>query len=164
MLLLNRNHDLAASVNPTTGPPPLNPESLTPVTQVSHQGRASTQLPQPLEMSRSDSIYIVPGFQLSFSEADTILEEYMAVMLPQFPFSPLPSRSSYDMYKEKPFLLKTILWVCRPPALEAATSAFEDWFRHYIAQQIVVLTNKTLELVQALLVFLAWYILKSCTS
>ncbi|KAM6523284.1 hypothetical protein FSOLCH5_003903 [Fusarium solani] len=80
----------------------------------------------------------------------------MTEMLPQFPFVPLPSIDAYDLYKRKPLLLKTILWVCRPPGPEAY-AAFEDWFRQHVAYQTVVLMNKSLEIVQALLVFFAWY-------
>lgn len=100
-------------------------------------------------------IFIVPGFEISFAEADQVLQEYMTTMVPEFPFVPLSSEKSSDMFKDKPLLLKTILWVCRPPPPEAS-SAFENWFRQHIANQTVVLMNKDLELVQAILVFLAW--------
>lgn len=92
---------------------------------------------------------------MPFLEADQVLQEYMTVMLPQFPFVPLPCHNAYDMFKDKPLLLKTILWVCRPPKPEAF-AAFESWLRQHIAHQTVVLSNKSLELVQAILIFLAW--------
>lgn len=76
-------------------------------------------------------------------------------MLPHFPFVPLSCYNAYDLYKEKPLLLKTILWVCRPPGQEAS-AAFHFWFRQHVAHQIVVLLTKSLELIQAILVFLAW--------
>lgn len=79
----------------------------------------------------------------------------MTVMFPQFPFVPLPCHNAYDMFKDKPLLLKTILWVCRPPR-PVAYAGFENWLRQHIAHQTVVLANKGLELVQTILVFLAW--------
>ncbi|CAI7637649.1 unnamed protein product [Penicillium bialowiezense] len=101
------------------------------------------------------SISIVPGFDVSFLEADQVLQEYMNTMLPEFPFVPLSFKSSSDMLKEQPLLLKTIIWVCRPPPPEIS-AAFENWFRQHIANQTVVSMNKNIELVQAILVFLAW--------
>lgn len=79
----------------------------------------------------------------------------MTTMLPEFPFVPLSPTNSSELIKEKPLLLNTIPWVCRPPTPEAS-AAFESWFRQHIASQTVVLMNKDLELVHAILVFLAW--------
>ncbi|KAJ5627304.1 hypothetical protein N7528_004731 [Penicillium herquei] len=105
--------------------------------------------------SPEESISIVPGFEVTFSEADEILEEYMTTMLPEFPFIPIPSKNSSQMLEDKPLLLKTILWACRPPPPEVS-AAFEHWFRQHIATQTVTLMKKDLELVQAILIFLAW--------
>lgn len=101
------------------------------------------------------SIAIVPGFEVSFPEADQILQEYMTTMVPEFPFVPLSTKNSSSMLKDKPLLLKTILWVCRPPPPEVS-AVFESWFRQHVANETVVLMHKDLELVQAILVFLAW--------
>lgn len=106
-------------------------------------------------VSSEHSISIVPGFDVSFQEADQVLQEYMTTMLPEFPFVPLLFKDSSDMLRNQPLLLKTILWVCRPPPPETS-AAFESWFRRHIAEQTVVLMNKNVELVQAILVFLAW--------
>lgn len=104
---------------------------------------------------RSGSISIVSGIEITFLEADQVLQEYMTTMLPQFPFVPLPCHSAYDMFKDKPLLLETKLWVCRHPEPEAC-AAFERCLRQHIAHQTVVLGNHSLELVQTILVFLAW--------
>ncbi|PYH93985.1 hypothetical protein BO71DRAFT_441330 [Aspergillus ellipticus CBS 707.79] len=79
----------------------------------------------------------------------------MTTMLPEFPFVPLPFKHASDMLRDQPLLLKTILWICRPPPPEVS-AAFESWFRQHVAEQTVVLMNKNIELVQAILVFLAW--------
>ncbi|KAG6367228.1 hypothetical protein INS49_001413 [Diaporthe citri] len=150
---------LLLSGRPNT--PPLSKEgnSNTPATtQASDQEFSSIPLIQPVQASfppRSGSIPIVPGFEIPFVEADQVLQEYVTFMLPQFPFVPLPCHNAYDMFKDKPLLLKTILRVCRPPKPEAS-AAFESRLRQHIAHQTVVLANKSLELVQTILVFLAW--------
>lgn len=99
----------------------------------------------------------LPGYAITFSEADEILQEYTATMIHQFPFVPLQSHSACDMYKNIPFLLKTILCVCRP-ADSGHPAAFEHWFRQHVANEAVALMNKNLELVQSCLIFLAWYV------
>lgn len=101
------------------------------------------------------SICITPGFEVSFSDAEEILQQYRNTMLPEFPFVPIPPGSFGDIAKEKPFLTKVILYVCRPPP--GSLVEFENWFRQHVSHEVVVLMNKSLELVQAILVFLAWY-------
>lgn len=123
--------------------------------QISHQIHASAQSSNAPQAILQESILIIPDFQVSFSEADQALQEYMTTMLPEFPFVPLPSKKSSEMIREQPFLTKTILWVCRPPSPEIS-AAFHSWFRQQISHETVVLMNNNLELVQALLVFLAW--------
>ncbi|KAH7211548.1 hypothetical protein DER44DRAFT_766398 [Fusarium oxysporum] len=153
MALLNRERN--QPIEPSSSLPS---NGFTPaVIQTSRQDMTSApSLHSPASYPQQDSfINIVPGFQVSFTEAGQVLQEYMTEMLPQFPFVPLPSLDAYNLYNRKPLLLKTILWVCRPPALEAY-AAFEDWFRQHVAYQTVVRMNKSLEIVQALLVFFAW--------
>lgn len=159
MTLLGRYRERSPPPSRSTEQFPFSKQDNAPArTQATGQDRSPVPLIQPVQTSsppRSGSVFIVPDFQLSFSEADQVLLEYMTIMLPQFPFVPLPCHNAYDMYKDKPLLLKTILWVCRPPKPETSV-AFESWFRQHIAHQTVVLMNKSLELVQAVLVFLAW--------
>lgn len=161
MSLLDRYRERPAPPERSTEQSSLSKEgnSNTPAaTRASDQGYPSVSSVQHVQVSlppRSGSISIVPGFEIPFLEADQVLQEYMTAMLPQFPFVPLPCHNAYDMFKDKPLLLKTILWLCRPPKPEAC-AAFESWLRQHVAHQTVVLTNKTLELVQAILVFLAW--------
>ncbi|OQE18700.1 hypothetical protein PENSTE_c017G09783 [Penicillium steckii] len=133
---------------PSGGPPPMT-------IQASDQDQPTSASTDQEKNLLHGSIFIVPGFEVSLSEADQVLEEYMTTMVPEFPFVPFPSKNSSQMLKDKPLLLKTILWVCRPPPPEVSAT-FESWFRQYIANETVVLMNKNLELVQAILVFLAW--------
>lgn len=159
--LLNRYGERAAPAERSTEHSPFSKEdnSDTPATtQASDQACPSVPSIEPLKVSlppRSGSISIVPGFDITFLEADQVLREYVTSMLPQFPFVPLPCHNAYDMFKDKPVLLKTILWVCRPPESDAH-AAFERWLRQHIAYQTVALANQSLELVQTILVFLAW--------
>ncbi|PLB49975.1 hypothetical protein P170DRAFT_404656 [Aspergillus steynii IBT 23096] len=124
--------------------------------QTSHQPQP---LAQPSDYAATKmlqgSISIVPGFEISFYEADQALHEYRKTMVPELPFVPLPTENSTILLKEKPLLLKTILSVCRPPSPEIS-AVFQTWFRQQIADETVVLMNKNVELIQAILVYLAW--------
>lgn len=105
---------------------------------------------------REQAFEVIAGFKMSFDEADAVLQEYATIMLPQFPFVPLETTSVANMSREQPILLKTVLFACRPPS-QTIRAEFEQWFRQYISHQIVVLGAKRLELLQAIVIFLAWY-------
>ncbi|CAK7228775.1 hypothetical protein SEUCBS140593_007025 [Sporothrix eucalyptigena] len=132
MAILSRDQERTTHAGLLAERPPLSSRGpATPATQAPLQDHFSVPSMHPLETPlppRSGSISIVPGFRVSFNEADKALQEYAADMVPQFPFVPLPCHNAYDMYKDKPLLLKTILWVCRPPGPEES-AAYEDWFR-----------------------------------
>lgn len=160
MTLLTREREQASMTRSpqTLEPPAFIDESLA-GTSAQSPGQNQGPVLLPSQSTRTipseDSISIVPGFDVSFLEADRVLQEYMTTMLPEFLFVPLPFKSSSNMLKEQPLLLKTIIWVCRPPPPEAS-AAFKSWFRQHIADQTVVLMSKNIELVQAILVFIVW--------
>ncbi|KAJ5348215.1 uncharacterized protein N7506_001468 [Penicillium brevicompactum] len=104
--LLTREREQASMTRSpqTLEPPTFIDESLagTPTQSGQNQGPVplSTQLTRTVPSE--DSISIVPAFDVSFLEADQVLQEYMTTMLPEFPFVPLPFKSSSDMLKEQP--------------------------------------------------------------
>ncbi|VUC29242.1 unnamed protein product [Clonostachys rosea] len=134
---------------PSTQQHPTHTLNQTPLPDLTLQSFPLSTRPQ------RQSVQIVPGFQVSWIEANQALQDFRSNMLPQFPFVAVPLCTASDLCKHKPLLLKVILWAIRPPGTQAA-AAFETWFRQHIAQQTVVLMVKNLELVQAILVFLAW--------
>lgn len=101
------------------------------------------------------SIEIVPGFCISFTEADRVLEEYRTTMLFQFPFVPIPLTQSSEMHRSHPLLIKAIIYACRPQVLQDQEN-INRWFVEHFARHIVILNEKSIELLQAVLVFLAW--------
>lgn len=136
-------------------PPFHQTEGATPTTTPQiHPAALSSENPESIAPPHG-LISVFPGFEITRHEADQSLEEYMTTMLPEFPFVPLPSSNLSQALEEKPLLTKTIICVCRPPPFNSS-AAFESWFRRQIAHEAVVLTGKNLELVQAILVFLAW--------
>lgn len=117
MTLLTRERERAPRSERPIDSPTSPSEIVAPTTiRASYQDKppAASSEQSAETSSFNGSIFIVPGFEISFSEANQVLQEYMATMIPEFPFVPLPSKNSSDMLKDKPLLLKVILWVCRP--------------------------------------------------
>lgn len=154
LLHLNRNSGGSKGANRGDEHPHISgaPPSATPTGVYS----ASTEV----EEISSDVVTIIPGFQMTHDKADLVLKEYMSTMVYHFPFVPLPPavcKTSF-MLKETPLLLKTILSVCMPSSPDVNRS-FETWFRQHIAHRVVVSMERNLELLQAILVFLAWWVI-----
>ena len=106
-------------------------------------------------VDRLQCIDIVSGLQMSVEEANRALKEYKEDFISQFPFIPISHCHVYDMYKEQPVLLKTILLTCRHQSYRARAVG-DKWFREFISHHVVLLNEKRLELLQAILVFIAW--------
>lgn len=103
-----------------------------------------------------EAVEIVKGFRVSFYEADRALNLFRSIYSPYFPYVVIPvMTSSYDLLHKSPFLFRTIVAVTTPqsPAIQAE---FRLWFREYIAQHVVVNNERRLELLQAILLYLAW--------
>lgn len=104
----------------------------------------------------NESVEIIPGFRMTFFEADRALNIYRSLYAPYFPFVTIPvMATAYDFYEKTPFLFRTIVSVAAPQAPNTQ-SEFRDWFRRYIAEHLVVNNERRLEILQALLVHMAW--------
>lgn len=101
-------------------------------------------------------IQIVPGFVLSLAEADAIIDLYRTSYSPYFPFVPISlTVAAAELEQASPFLLRTILQVA-VPQIAVVQKSVDRWFRQLIAQRVIVEQERRLELLQALLVFIAW--------
>ncbi|OTB17135.1 hypothetical protein K445DRAFT_21325 [Daldinia sp. EC12] len=110
----------------------------------------------PLTFKPPDGYIDFPaGFRVSLIEADQILFEYRTTMQPNFPFIHLPPRSAREMLQDQPLLLKAIIYVCRPQP-QAVKCEVEKWFREYFALHAVVNEERDLELLQVILIYIAW--------
>ncbi|KUI55062.1 Transcriptional regulator WAR1 [Cytospora mali] len=115
--------------------------------------RGATRPPAP---TSADAVEIIPGFTMTFYEADRALNLYRSLYAPCFPFVTVPVMvTPYELFEKAPFLFRTIVSVTTPqsPAIQAD---FKIWFRHYIAEHVVVNNERRLEHLQALLVHIAW--------
>lgn len=104
----------------------------------------------------ADYVDIIPGFRMTVDEAERALNLYRSVYFPSFPFVPVPTMmSAYNLYMQKPLLFRTIISVSAPQPASAQRD-FTRWFREQIAEQVVIRQRKSLELLQSILLFLAW--------
>ena len=134
--------DTELQVLPRILPPPsLSTEAATP----HYQTTPSTEY-----------VDIIPGFRMTLDEADRALNLYRSVYFPSFPFVPVPAMmTAYDLYAQKPLLFRTIISVSAPQPASIQRD-FKRWFREHIAEHVVVRVQKSMELLQAILLFLAW--------
>lgn len=122
-------------------------------------GTDSPHLP-PERASRpsaaGDSVEIVKGFRVSFYEADRALNLFRSIYSPYFPFVTIPvMMTAFELHERTPFLFRTIVAVTtsQSPAVQAE---YKLWFREYVAHHVVVNNEKRLEILQAILIHLAW--------
>ncbi len=76
--------------------------------------------------------------------------------MPQFPFVLIPeTMTASAMYAEKPHLF-WIIMAAVVPQTDTTHADIKIWFRRYLAEHLIVRQEKSLDLLQAILVHLAW--------
>lgn len=90
-------------------------------------------------------------------EGQALLETYSKMMIPMFPFVPLPSYMSTEVLRrERPFLYLNISMIASPnPARQRELS---NAIKEYLADRIIMRGERSLDLLQGLLVHLTWFI------
>ncbi|KAL1882941.1 hypothetical protein Daus18300_000579 [Diaporthe australafricana] len=138
---------LSAMQNADLNSPKIPPDAAVPGFRT--QGR-------PSPPGNESVVEIIPGFRMTFYEADRALNLYRSLYAPYFPFVTIPvMATAYDLYEKTPFLFRTIVSIAAPQT-PTTQADFKVWFRHYIAEHVVVNNEKRLEILQALLVHMAW--------
>jgi hypothetical protein len=79
------------------------------------------------------------------------------MMIPMFPFVPMPSyTSAEELRRERPFLYLNISMIASPnPARQQELS---NTIKKYLADRIIMRGERSLDLLQGLLVHLTWFI------
>ncbi|RDW82404.1 hypothetical protein BP6252_03516 [Coleophoma cylindrospora] len=118
----------------------------------------STPQPCGLEPSfRIPNIQVPSHQELFRSDPDSLLTLYRVYMNDQFPFVVIPMEmTANDLQQQKPFLLKVILMVASVRDMAGQTRMAEAIMEH-VAQNMILRGEKSLDLLQGLLVFIAWY-------
>ncbi|ESU11670.1 hypothetical protein FGSG_12782 [Fusarium graminearum PH-1] len=104
------------------------------------------------------SVELFPGFRISHQQASERLALYTRDYVPHFPFVPLPGAiTSQELYIESSLLFWTILAVVSPLE-DKVQMEFKAWFRKYLAEHVIVRQEKSVDILQAILVYLGWYV------
>ncbi|KAK1752245.1 hypothetical protein QBC47DRAFT_68766 [Echria macrotheca] len=99
---------------------------------------------------------IGPSLRVTAEEANRCLDLYRSEYSPHFPFVPVPAGlTAGELHERQPFLLQIIIQIITPQSA-SVQRAVAYWVRQYIAQHVIVEQEKRLELLQGLLLFLAW--------
>lgn len=91
------------------------------------------------------------------TEGQTLLETYAKMMIPMCPFVPIPSHITVeDLRRERPFLhLNISMIACPNPERQRELSKA---VKEYISDRIIMQGQRSLDLLQGLLVHLVWFI------
>ncbi|XWX01212.1 hypothetical protein V2A60_009238 [Cordyceps javanica] len=104
----------------------------------------------------AETVELVPGFSMNFAEAAEYLQIYRKDYMPVFPFVIIEENTKpHELYYSAPALFWMIMAAVAQTSEEVDT-AIKKWLRHHIADKMIVKQEKTLELLQALLVHLIW--------
>ncbi|WQF85940.1 Putative zn(2)Cys(6) fungal-type DNA-binding domain-containing protein [Colletotrichum destructivum] len=102
------------------------------------------------------TFYLVPDFSLSVEKAEEYLNIYRTRMVPNFPFVPIPpSTTAAELHDKKRFLFWCIMQAVVPQTA-AVQKAVDDWVRRHAAMHVIVLKDNSIELLQGLVVYVAW--------
>lgn len=98
-----------------------------------------------------------PPFNLTWEQATLILAEFKLKFMSKFPFVVFdnPEVTAFELSQDKPFLFRSILLVAAP-APESCRSRMKKEVLAYLGQHLLVKEERTLDLLQGLLVCVAW--------
>jgi hypothetical protein len=98
----------------------------------------------------------MPSFKIPADQAETYLDIYRREYEHQFPFVIIPTSTlATTLHHESPALFWVIMSVIVPQPSDVQLDV-KKWVRQYIAEQVVVLQEKRLELLQVILIYLGW--------
>ncbi|RYP45711.1 hypothetical protein DL768_007982 [Monosporascus sp. mg162] len=106
--------------------------------------------------TNTETIQLAPGYSITAQEAEDILSTYREKLTPHFPFVPLaPTESALQLHRQSPLLFHVIVMVTLPGDLEVQLK-LRQHFRETIARKMIVHSEKSVEMLQAILVYIIW--------
>ncbi len=82
----------------------------------------------------------------------------------QFPFVVIPTdTTASDLNRDKPFVLKVICMVAFVHDSEAQSLMAKE-IMEYLSMHLIIQAERDLDLLQGLLIFMAWYVLRPLGS
>lgn len=105
----------------------------------------------------AETVELVPGLRMTFTEAAEHLHVYRKDYMPVFPFVIIEETTKpHELYYNAPALFWMIMAAVTQTS-EEMDVAVKKWLRQHVAEKMVVKQEKSLQLLQAILVHLIWY-------
>lgn len=116
-------------------------------------------MPIPSTLDSHDVVYhLAPSFQLSSAQAQAYLHVFRETCMPNFPFVMLAaSLTAHELYETDVSLFWAVMSTVAPISAELQPGV-KTSVRAQVSERVVVRREKSLYLLQAILVYLAWYI------
>lgn len=151
-----KNNAISPSSQAPITPESNNPSQTSPAPAVlesqSAAKRAEAALPA---LVGNASLEFVPGFGVTVLESERYLDLYREEYMPRYPFVVIPrNMSAQEMYTDSPCLFWTIMVATKPHT--GSTMVIREQFRRMLSERIFIHKEKTTELLQAILVLIAW--------
>ncbi|KAH7143797.1 hypothetical protein EDB81DRAFT_507255 [Dactylonectria macrodidyma] len=106
--------------------------------------------------SGPSELELFPGFRLTLRQAAEHLDAYRRDFVPVYPFVTIAEdMTAQGLYAHSPVLFWSVMAVVVPLPKETQQDA-KVWFRKYLAEQVVVKQERSLDMLQATLIHLAW--------
>ncbi|KAJ3472720.1 hypothetical protein NLG97_g10765 [Lecanicillium saksenae] len=103
-----------------------------------------------------EKIELVPGFSMTFTEANEYLHVYRKDYMPMFPFVIIEDMTkAHELYYNSPALFWMIMAAVAQTSEDVDTNV-KKWLRQHVAETMIIKQEKTLELLQAILIHLIW--------
>jgi len=156
-LLAAHRHLQASSMSPT--PPEPSKEPRESPREAVRPSNANSREPLGRDVEDLSAMYrLFPGFSLTGEQATAYLEIYQTELMPNFPFVVIPpSMDAHALYSQSPSLFWVTMAAVAPQSL-AIQEEVRKWLRQYIAEHMIVKQEKSLQLLQTLLLHMAWYV------
>lgn len=139
------------SARPPAFPSPESP--FTPATANTEQG----QTPPLVGTAVDGLLELIPGFRLTVAQASHYLELYRSHYMVNFPFVIIESTNALALYTHSPCLFWAVMCAVAPET-ERLNDEITAWFRKNLAERIIANQERSVELLQAILVYLEWYV------
>jgi hypothetical protein len=98
------------------------------------------------------------GSALDLKDPEALLGFYQKSIADSFPFVVIPQHiTAYSLLRDKPLLFKSIVMVASVQNAKAQSAAAEEVLE-YLSLHLLLRAEKSLDLLQGVLVFVAWYV------
>ena len=105
------------------------------------------------------SFELFQGFRITDQQANAYLIVYREEFMPKYPFVVIPADlDAFELWTQSRVLFWCVMGAVAPQSV-TVQNGVKRWFRRYIAEHVVVNREKRLDLLQAIMIHLGWFVL-----